>query len=104
MKALLLPLDDRPVTYSFPQLVSRLAGVKALMPPRQLMGSLAAPANPDALIDWADATIKEEQPDAILLGADSLLYGGLINARRSSDSFPANASSCASRGFLANRS
>lgn len=82
MKAIILPLDDRPVTYGLPQMICRLAGVRPLMPPRGLMGGLA-PANPDALFNWLESVSAEERPQVAILCADSLLYGGLVSSRRS---------------------
>jgi len=85
MKLVLLPLDDRPVTYVFPQLLAKAAGVSALVPPRQLFGSLTRGANIEGIASWVNAAIETQRPDAVLACLDSVLYGGLINARRSSD-------------------
>lgn len=86
MKVLLLPLDDRPVTYIYPQLVVKAAGLTPVVPPRTLFGSLNVPAKVEALVSWIDAAISRERPSAMLLCLDTLLYGGLINSRRSNDS------------------
>lgn len=85
MKALLLPLDDRPVTYVYPQMVAKVAGINPIVPPRALFGSLEHGAKVEAIISWIDTAIAKEQPDALLLCLDTLLYGGLINSRRSDD-------------------
>lgn len=82
MKAVLIPIDNRPVTYSFPQILARLAGVQALCPPRGLMGSLQAHTNVDAVGDWLAETIQRQQPDALLVCMDTIIYGGLIPSRR----------------------
>jgi hypothetical protein len=87
MKVLFLPLDDRPVTYIYPQLVAKAAGIVPIVPPRTLFGSLSASAKVESLISWIDAAIARERPSALLLCLDTLLYGGLIDSRRSSDSF-----------------
>jgi len=87
LKALLLPLDNRPVTCLLPQMVSRIAGIEAVVPPRHLLGALDHPASSPSLADWMQSELSRSTPDCLLFCLDSLLYGGLINARRSSDSF-----------------
>ncbi|MBU6452339.1 MAG: DUF4127 family protein [Cyanobacteria bacterium REEB67] len=87
MKILLIPLDDRPVTFTFPALVARAARVEAILPPRHLMGSLTRPAQIDELLAFAETTIARQEPAAVIVCLDSLLYGGLITGRRSQDDF-----------------
>jgi hypothetical protein len=85
MQALILPIDDRPVTYTFPQMVARVAGVTVTTPPRNLLGSLQKPANTEALGEWISNTLQKFNSDALLLCIDSFLYGGLISSRRGSE-------------------
>lgn len=88
MRALLLPLDDRPVTYIFPQLIARVAGLEVTCPPRHLLGSLKAAPSTEVLSAWFDQQVMGQKPyDGLLLCLDSLLHGGLINSRRSTDTF-----------------
>lgn len=82
MKLLLLPLDDRPVTFVYPQMVAQAAGIETVAPPRKLMGSLSQPADPAKLMEWLEQA-SVSKPDALILALDSLLYGGLIPSRRS---------------------
>ncbi len=84
--ALILPTDNRPVTYSFAQLLVQLANLNLLVPPRNLMGSLTAPSDLRALTQWINEAVAKVESGAILICLDSLLYGGLIPARRSDDS------------------
>ncbi|HEY9715670.1 MAG TPA: DUF4127 family protein [Chroococcales cyanobacterium] len=86
MPALLLPLDDRPVTYVYPQLIARVAGVEPLVAPRSLFGSLKSAADIQGISEWIQNTIAKSNPDVLLLCLDTMLYGGLINSRRSDDS------------------
>ncbi len=86
MHFVLIPLDNRPVTYQFPQMVCRVAGVPALVPPLELVGSLTAPSRPGGLSEWLSEMIKNRQPDRLLVCLDSLIYGGLINSRRGEES------------------
>ncbi len=82
MKLLLLPLDDRPVTFVYPQMVAQAAGIETVAPPRKLLGSLSQPADPVKLMEWLEQA-GASKPDALILALDSLLYGGLIPSRRS---------------------
>ncbi len=88
MKTILLPLDNRPVTFSFPRMIGQVAGLNVLMPPRSLLGSLERPAQPTPLAEWLDSTIAESNPAVLLLCLDSVFYGGLINSRRCLDTPP----------------
>lgn len=85
MKAILVPLDNRPVTYLLPRLVANIAGVQVVVPPRHLMGTLQRPSNVNLLSDWLDSALQSEKPQALLVCLDSLLYGGLIPSRRTED-------------------
>lgn len=86
MHFVLIPLDNRPVTYQFPQMICRVAGVPVLVPPLELIGSLTAPSRPGGLSEWIGEMIKSRQPDRLLVCLDSLIYGGLINSRRGEES------------------
>ncbi len=85
--AILLPADNRPITYLFPQLICQLANLAVSIAPRNLMGSLVAPTDIDALFQWLKETVAQTNNGAIFVCLDSLLYGGLIPSRRSNDSF-----------------
>ncbi len=85
MRALLIPLDDRPITYVFPSMLASCAGIEVISPPRSLMGSLFHAAQTDSLFSWVNSTIEKNQPDVVIVALDSLLYGGLITSRRCDD-------------------
>ncbi len=85
MKILLIPLDDRPVTYSYPQLLAKLAGAEAIVPPRTMMGSLSRGAQIDELFTFCEGCLSRNEVDAAVICLDSLLYGGLITSRRSTE-------------------
>jgi hypothetical protein len=86
MKVTLLPIDDRPVTYLWPQILAHCAGVEAVVPPRSVLGGLTRAANMDELAAWLAQRSADTETDCALLCLDSLLYGGLITSRRSADS------------------
>lgn len=85
----LLPTDNRPITYIFPQQICQLAGLNVLVPPRNLMGSLFAPTNSEELRQWLETAVSQIESGAILICIDSLLYGGLIPSRRGKENLEA---------------
>ena len=87
MNVLMVPLDNRSVTYSFPKLVASIAGVNTILPGRSCWDLLTAPANSDALFRWIDSTFDINKFDAIFACADTMIYGGLINSRRTNERF-----------------
>ncbi|MGD9680757.1 MAG: DUF4127 family protein [Candidatus Obscuribacterales bacterium] len=87
--ALIIPLDDRPVTYVFPAMIAETAGIEVVSPPRSLMGSIFHPAQMDSLFAWITSTLDKVRPQVMMVGLDSLLYGGLITSRRCDDSMKA---------------
>jgi Protein of unknown function (DUF4127) len=87
VKILLVPLDDRPVTYLLPQMVANVAGVQAIVPPRELFGSLNRAAQADALQQWIDNACTTHRFEAVFVCADTLIYGGLINSRRGTETY-----------------
>jgi len=67
-------------------MICRVAGVPALVPPLEFLGSLTAPTRPTGLSEWLNETVRNRQPDKLLVCLDSLIYGGLINSRRGEES------------------
>jgi hypothetical protein len=84
-RVILVPIDNRPITYRFPQLIARIAGIDAIVPPSEMIGSSKAPPNVEVLSNWLENTIKETQPSCLVVCLDSLIYGGLVASRRSDD-------------------
>ncbi len=81
----LIPLDARPCTRAFPVAVGRIGGLELLVPPLDLLGDLERPAPVDELFGWLEKVAPEVE--GAVLGLDTLIYGGLIPARRSPESF-----------------
>ena len=71
---LLIPLDDRPCCWQFPQ---RLAPLR--VPPRELLGNFQTPGDSDAILDWLEA----EAPGAAgaVVALDMISWGGLVASR-----------------------
>jgi hypothetical protein len=81
----ILPLDDRPVNYDYPQILARCAGLEALVPPREWLGNPWRESEHAQLVDWLKQV--SDQVDGIILAVDTLACGGLIRMRISSEPF-----------------
>lgn len=81
----ILPLDDRPVNYDYPQILARAAGVRPLVPPREWLGNPWRPARRAEIARWLFEL--PHQADALILSIDTLAYGGLIPMRTSDEPF-----------------
>lgn len=83
-KTALIPIDNRPVCYTLPQMTAAInSDFKLIMPNRNLLGSLTKQTDVNALFEWLE-DLKDV--DYIIISADALLYGGLIASRRSNES------------------
>lgn len=75
MSWLLVPLDDRPCCWRFPQ---QLAPI--VVPPREYLGRFQQPGNSEALLDW----LEREAPaaDGCVIALDMISWGGLVGSRQ----------------------
>jgi hypothetical protein len=87
MRVILIPIDGRPVTYSFPQMIAATAGIEAIVPPHELMGTKGVPADLNKIGQWLEESLSKFKPAALFVCLDTILYGGLGPSRRSLDSF-----------------
>ncbi len=81
---LLVPQDDRPVSLSYTVDTAEKAGYTVLTPPAFLLSGKHFKGNPDRIWDWVDAHMAET--DAAVLSTDTLIYGGLVDSRKHTDS------------------
>ncbi|MBI5812700.1 MAG: DUF4127 family protein [Meiothermus silvanus] len=83
-RVLLLPCDTRPPTLELPHQLARVAGVELLSPPLELLNDLNRPGDTARIAEW----LREHVPaaDAALVTLETLALGGMIPARRVSDS------------------
>jgi len=85
-KIILIPLDNRPVSYSLPIQIGQLnANVQVLVPPRELIGGLFHNTSVDKVLLWLIDTIQNNKIDFIVCSLDTIAYGGLIPSRRNPD-------------------
>ena len=79
-RILLVPLDSRPASGQFPQLIAKIADIDVRMPPYESLGRFTNPGSPDAILDWLE---KQDLSDVgtVIASADMVAYGGLIASR-----------------------
>jgi len=83
---LFIPLDNRPVCFSYPVKVMEAAGYKIYTPPEKLLATRTAPADTEKLWKWLEG--RAEKVDAAVISTDALIYGGLVASRTHSMSMP----------------
>lgn len=77
---LLVPLDSRPASGQFAQMIARIAGEDLRMPPYESLGRFVSPGSPEEILQWLSgqdlAKIR-----TLVVSADMICYGGLIGSR-----------------------
>lgn len=85
MKIGFVPIDNRPVCYSLPEMCAAIdADIEFFIPEREWLGDLTRYADRDKIFEWLKIL---PQLDAIIISLDTVAYGGLIPSRRCTDSF-----------------
>jgi hypothetical protein len=79
----LIPLDDRPVNYDYPEILARSAGFNLLRPPRDLLGNPWRSGRRGNLAGWLEEAVP--QSGALVIAIDALAYGGLVPSRTSTE-------------------
>ena len=80
-----IPIDNRPVCYTLPEMTAEIdENLKLFLPPRELLGDLTKYADTERIFEW----LKTLPPlDAFVVSLDTIAYGGLISSRRCPESF-----------------
>lgn len=85
MKIAFIPIDNRPVCYVLPKLLTAIdESIEFFIPDRKYLGGLNKKADITSLFEWLMSLPK---PDAIILSLDTMAYGGLIPSRRCPETF-----------------
>lgn len=85
MKIAFLPIDNRPVCYTLPEMIAKIdSDIEFFIPERRLLGGLTKTADIEGLFKWL---IDLPELDAIVLSLDTIAYGGLIPSRRCPETF-----------------
>jgi hypothetical protein len=79
-KILLIPLDGRPATGQFAQMIGHIADVNVVMPPYEDLGRFTTPGHCDGILDWLDHQDLSDVT-AVIMSSDMIAYGGLIASR-----------------------
>ena len=76
-----LPLDSRPCTYDFPVQLAKQAGAQVILPPKGYILDYKEQSDTARNLQW----LKGIAPhcDALVISAEQLLHGGLIQSRKS---------------------
>lgn len=86
LNILLIPLDNRPVSYCLPKQMAEInRNISLLLPPREIVGGLTDFTDTDKLFNWFEQEIDAQNIDYIVCCLDNVAYGGLIPSRRSSE-------------------
>ena len=84
MKIALVPIDNRPVCYTLPEMISQIDDEFELyLPERKYLGDLTKQADIEKIFYWLE---NLPEIDGIILSLDTLAYGGLIPSRRCPES------------------
>ena len=85
MRVCFIPIDNRPVCYNLAKDIAAIdEDIKLLIPPRDLLGGLTSSAKNKEILDWFS---NLENINCAVIALDTLTYGGLIQSRRSTESF-----------------
>lgn len=79
-RVLLVPLDSRPATGQFAQMIGRVGDVDVELPPTGTLGRFTTPGLPDDILDWI-ARQDLSDVSTVVVSADMVAYGGLIASR-----------------------
>jgi hypothetical protein len=77
---MLIPVDDRPATGQFAQMIAGLAETKIETPPTELLGQYTLPGDPDGILSWMERQDLRKF-DAVIVSTDMIGFGGLIASR-----------------------
>lgn len=79
-RVLLVPLDDRPSSVQFPQMIGSIGDTEVIAPPREMLGRFLEPGQPENIVQWI-RTQDLRSFSAVIVSIDMLAYGGLVNSR-----------------------
>ena len=79
-RVLIVPLDDRPATTQFAEMIGRIGNAEVILPPRALLGTFITAGDSERIAQW----LREydfSNIDAVILSADMLAFGGFMTSR-----------------------
>ncbi|MBR1396409.1 MAG: DUF4127 family protein [Selenomonadaceae bacterium] len=82
-RILYIPHDNRPVSNKQTVEVIEKLGYEVIVPPDELLGNRDNLGDPEKLWEWLEAsTDKDRTIKAMVISADSMLYGSLVGSRK----------------------
>ena len=78
-KIILIPLDERPCNYDFPQMLTDETEYEVVVPPRDILGKKKIPGDMDKIWVWLIDHVKNCH--AAVISIDTLLYSGIVPSR-----------------------
>lgn len=85
-KIILIPVDDRPATTQFAQMIGGISDVKVITPPTEFFGRFTTPGDPEKILTWLESQ-DLSKVDAVVISIDMAAYGGLIASRTPDTSY-----------------
>ena len=82
-KILLIPLDERPCNYDFPQMLASGTEYELVVPPREILGKKKLCGDVDAIWVWLLENVAD--CDDAIISIDTLLYSGIVPSRLHSE-------------------
>jgi hypothetical protein len=79
-RVVVVPLDDRPATTQFAEMIGRIGNAEVILPSRPFLGTFITAGNSEQIAKWL---LEQDfsNVDAVILSADMLAYGGFMNSR-----------------------
>ncbi|MEG0691470.1 MAG: DUF4127 family protein [Oscillospiraceae bacterium] len=81
MKYIYVPVDNRPCNNLFPIQLAKLQNIDLIVPPTDIMDDFTAPSDYERLIKWLFETCSDNS--VLVLSVDNLVFGSLLNSRKS---------------------
>lgn len=78
----LLPLDNRPVSYLLPKQIADFSNIDLILPERKYLGDLKRGSDLEYIENWCRGLIN--QTLTLVIALDNWIYGGLVNSRKHS--------------------
>lgn len=82
-KIVMLPLDERPCNYYYPEIMPK-GDIELILPPSDIMGDKKVAGKVDEIKAWLYRSV--EGADALIVSLDTLIYGGIVPSRLHHDS------------------
>jgi len=76
---LFVPADNRPVSLEYAVDTVKAANFNILVPPEEYLAGRGRTGEPEQIWDWLNENASKA--DALVLSADTLIYGGLVDSR-----------------------